>query len=70
MQEVPHTFAFFIESGSVWHFKGLHSQESALKVLGEAKHNPSHDRIQVLEVPGGKVAYEWEREERSPVKGT
>jgi hypothetical protein len=62
MPKAPHAFAFFVESAGEWHFKGLHSQESALKVLGEAKHDPAHDRIEVLELPGGKVAYEWTRE--------
>jgi hypothetical protein len=56
------TLVFLTLDGHDWHFHGIHTRVSALALLGKAKHEAIHDRIEILELPGGKLAYSWTRE--------
>jgi hypothetical protein len=58
------TFVFLTLDGGAWNFRGFHSRTSALSTLSKAKHELAHDQIVVLELPSGKPAYTWTRDDR------
>lgn len=62
-------YAFFVRDvGGWWTIKGIgEDKEMAIRMLERWKHSKGCEHIEVLELPGGRLVYEWTAEQ-SPAK--
>jgi hypothetical protein len=61
-------YAFFVrDMGGWWTVKGIYDDsEEAIRMLEKWKRAKGCEHIEVLELPGGRMVYEWTAEPPSP----